>query len=62
MIAEMQAEKETETAMKDQELNAAQAEISQRLQEAERHSSKLQEAAVILHCHYILCNWALHQC
>ena len=51
MIAEMRAEKETETAMKDQELNAAQAEISQRLQEAERHSSKLQEAAVILHRH-----------
>ena len=53
MIAEMRAEKETETAMKDQELNAAQAEISQRLQEAERHSSKLQEAAVILYRHFV---------
>jgi hypothetical protein len=47
MIAEMRAEKESETAMKVQELNAAQAEISQRLREAEKHNSKLHEAAVI---------------
>jgi len=50
MIAEMRAEKESVTVIKDQELNAAQAEISQRLQEAEKHSSKLQEAAVFSCC------------
>lgn len=46
MIAALQAEKETEQAMKEQELSKAQAEIWVKQQEAERHNSKLKATAV----------------
>lgn len=50
MIADMRAQQENEQALKEQELNAAQAQLMARQQEAEQQGSRLKEAAVSFAC------------
>ena len=46
MIADMRAKQENEQLLREQVLNAAQAELMARQQEAEQQGSRLKEAAV----------------